>query len=139
MFFDNEAALIEQNESDKHDLECEMALYGYTENETDFFDTKSYERLVIDFIKNKRKYINNFNLPSKTIKFIRDNANKIIVDQTGSLNRKVLYLEDDQRLIYDFTAEYGEITPLPLFNSTFIIKISSSFFMPFPTKYYKLP
>ena len=111
MFFDNEAALIEQNESDKHDLECEMALYGYTENETDFFDTKSYERLVIDFIKNKRKYINNFNLPSKTIKFIRDNANKIIVDQTGSLNRKVLYLEDDQRLIYDFTAEYGEITP----------------------------
>lgn len=111
MFFDNEEYLKQQNESDKQDLKCEMTLYGYVENETSFFDTKSYERLVIDFVKNKTKYINNFNLPPRTIKFIRDEANKIIIDQTESINRKVLYLEEDQRLIYDFTAEYGEITP----------------------------
>ena len=111
MFFDNEEYLKQKNESDKHDLECEMALYGYTENETDFFDTKSYERLVIDFIKNKHRYISNFYLTPRTINFIRKNANKIIIDQTGSLDRKVLYLEEDQRLIYDFTAEFCEITP----------------------------
>lgn len=111
MFFDNEEEIKEQNESDKQDLECEMALYGYTENKTPFFNSKNYERLVIDFIKNKQRYINNFNLSPRTINFIRNEANKIIIDQTGSLNRKVLYLEEDQRLIYDFTAEYGPITP----------------------------
>ena len=111
MFFDNEEDIIKQNESDKEDLEHEMALYGYTENGTTFFDTKNYEKLVIDFIKNRHKYIYNINLPQRTINFIRKNANKIIIDQTGSLDRKVLYLEEDQRLIYDFTAEFGEITP----------------------------
>lgn len=111
MFFDNEEYLKQQNESDKKDLEFEMALYGYTENKTTFFDTKDYERLVIDFIKNKQIYINNFNLSPRTINFIRNEANKIIIDQTGSLNRKVLFLEEDQRLIYDFTAEYGQVTP----------------------------
>ena len=111
MFFDNEAALKAQNEQDQEDLQSEMALYGYIENNTDFFDTKTYERLIIDLIKNKQKYINNFNLPPRTINFIRNEANNIIIDQTGSLNRKVLYLEEDQRLIYDFTAEYGTITP----------------------------
>ncbi len=110
MYFDNEEDIIKQNESDKEDLEHEMALYGYTENETTFFDTKNYEKLVIDFIKNRHKYIYNINLPQKTIKSIREAANKVIIDQTGSLNRKVLYLESDQRLIYDFTAQYGEVT-----------------------------
>ena len=111
MFFDNEEYLRQQNESDQEDLEHEMALYGYVENSTDFFKTKSYERLVIDFIKNKQKYISNTNLQPRTISFLRKAANKIIIDQTGSLNRKVLYLEEDQRLIYDFTAEHGEIIP----------------------------
>lgn len=110
MFFDNEAEIEAQNEQDQEDLQSEMALYGYVENNTDFFDTKSYEKLILDFIKNKQRYISNFNLPPRTINFLREAANKIIIDQTGSLNRKVLYLEEDQRLIYDFTAEHGEIT-----------------------------
>lgn len=111
MFFDNEENIRQQNELDQRSLENEMALYGYTENSTTFFDTKNYERLVLEFIKNKQKYVSNFNLPPRTIDFIRREANKIIIDQTGSLDRKVLYLEEDQRLIYDFTAEHGEITP----------------------------
>ena len=110
MFFDNEAEIEAQNEQDQEDLQREMALYGYVENNTDFFDTKSYEKLILDFIKNKQRYISNFNLPPRTINILREAANKIIIDQTGSLNRKVLYLEEDQRLIYDFTAEHGEIT-----------------------------
>ena len=35
--------------------------------------------------------------------------------------------------IHDWS-EYGEITPLPLFKTTIIIVIASSFFMPFHTK-----
>ena len=110
MFFDNESELKAQNEQDQEDLKSEMALYGYIDNNTDFFDTKNYERLILDFIKNKQKYNSNFKLTPRTIQFIRKEANKIIIDQTGSLNRKVLYLEEDQRLIYDFTAEHGDIT-----------------------------
>lgn len=110
MFFDNESELKAQNEQDQEDLETEMALYGYIDNNTDFFDTKNYERLILDFIKNKQRYMSNFKLPPRTINYLRKEANKLIIDQTGSLNRKVLYLEEDQRLIYDFTAEHGDIT-----------------------------
>lgn len=110
MFFDNEAEIKVQNEQDQEDLKSEMALYGYIENNTDFFETKNYERLILDFIKNKQKYNSNFQLPPRTINYLRKEANKLIIDQTGSLNRKVLYLEEDQRLIYDFTAEHGDIT-----------------------------
>lgn len=110
MFFDNEEDIKEQNEADQEDLEKTMALYGYTENSTPFFETKSYEKLVIDYIRNNQKNKFNLNLPPRTIKFLRDEANRIILDQTGSLDRKVLYLEEDHRLIYDFTAEHGELT-----------------------------
>lgn len=110
MFFDNEEEIFQQNESYKENLEGEMALYGYEEKDTSFFDTKYYERLVIDFMRNKHKYINNFHLQPRTISFLRKSANNIIIDQTGSIDRKVLYLENDQRLIYDFTAEHGKIT-----------------------------
>ena len=110
MYFDNEEAIKTQNENNKKNLELEMASYGYTKCKTNFFYTKSYEKLLKEFIKNKTKKENNYHLTPRTTSFIRKKANKITIDQTGSIDRKVLFLEGDSKLIYDFTAKHGKIT-----------------------------
>ena len=110
MYFDNEEGLTKTNEQRKQNIEMENARYGYTENGSPFYETSEYTRLMTAFIHNKARYIHNFNLPPRTTDFIRKHANSIIIDQTGSLDRRVLYFPDDERLIYDFNAQYGDIT-----------------------------
>lgn len=109
MNFDNEEDIKEENETAENRLNFDMALYGYEEYGSDFFNTKTYEKLLIDFIKNKNLQIYNFGLTPRTTRIIRENANKILISKTDQINRKVLYMPNDERIIYDFTARYGNI------------------------------
>ena len=107
MFFDNEEQVKRTNERINKENINEMALYGATENSTDFFETKEFERLLIDFIRSKHQYIYNFNLPSRTTKIIREQANKALIMQTEDIDRKVLYVDGNMRLVQDFEGEFG--------------------------------
>ncbi len=106
MFFDNEKKIKEENEKTIREMEKEMALTGCNEFDSTFFYTTEYERLVSTFIKSRKVRIYDFELPSRTTKFIRENANKALIMQTGDIDRTVLYLEDNKRIVYDFEGTY---------------------------------
>lgn len=108
MLFDNEEEIIEQNEQNNEDLEKKMALFGYTEYETEYFDTKEFDKLKIEFIKNKTPKIYDYKLMPRKTKFIKDLATKMLLEQIDNIDRKVLYINEDSRAYYDFKAIYEE-------------------------------
>ena len=109
MYFDNDEEIVKQNEEEKNKLIFDMALYGYEEYGTDFFNTKEYEKLLIEMIKNKTIQTNNFDLAPRTTKTIKEQANKLLISKLENVNMKVNYLPNDEKIIYDFIAQYGNL------------------------------
>ena len=110
MAFENEEYVMLQNESDRRKCEKQMALYGYETCETEFFDTKDYEKLIIELIKNKMSMIYDNNLPYRKLKIIKSSANKVIISETKDIDRLVMYIKNPKKLQYKFTAEIGKVT-----------------------------
>lgn len=108
IYFDNEADVCQTNAILTDEIEKDSALYGYTSNETDFFETREHERMFIDFIRSKQQQIYNYGLPLRTTKLIREQANKIIKMQLAGVDTRVLYIEYDAAPIIDFEAETGQ-------------------------------
>ena len=109
MFFDNEANVIEHNARETEKREKLMALYGHSECENAFFDTKAYEQLLLTMTKNRQPRFYNFGLVPRSTKLIRSTANQFITSKTQGINTKIPYLDNQERVIYDFISEYGEI------------------------------
>lgn len=109
MAFKNDEYIMLQNESDNRNIERQMALYGYETIGTDFFNTKEYERLIIELIKDKTQMEYNDNLPYRKLKLIKENAKRILIDQTKDINRLVPYMAHPSTEEYKFTAKYGEV------------------------------
>lgn len=109
MFFDNEENIRVRNERQIRARNNIMAFYGYTECENAFFDTKAYEQLLLTMTKNRQPRIYNFGLIPRSTKLIRSTANQFITSKTQGINTKIPYLDNPERVIYDFISEYGEI------------------------------
>lgn len=108
MFFDNEEKVKKTNEKIKRENMDEMYAYGYKENKSTFLNTPEYDKLLLEFIKNKNLFIYNFDLPSRTTKVIRKNANKGLLMQIGDIDRNVLYNGNCKKLVYDFEGKTGQ-------------------------------
>jgi len=108
MAFTNDEYIMLQNESDFRNIERKMALYGYETYGTDFFNTKEYEELIIEFIKDKTKEEYNDNLSYRKLKLIKENAKNILIAQTKDINRLVPFISNPSKKEYKFTAKYGE-------------------------------
>ncbi|MBQ9011880.1 MAG: hypothetical protein IJ093_04450 [Bacilli bacterium] len=109
MLFDNERKIKSENEKAEHEIEITSALYGYAGHESAFFETKAYEKLLMEFLKSKQSRIYNFGLPALPIKLIRENANKFLVSKTEGIDRRVLYLPNDESILYEFALNHGEL------------------------------
>ena len=109
MFFDNEERIKNINNERNKYIEEAMELYGHKTCDSSFLNTDDYQNLNLDFVKNNKLIVRNFDLKPRSTKFIRSQANKILVNQTGSLDRKLLYISDDEKVVYDYIAKYGEV------------------------------
>ena len=97
------------NEDRFFEVEKLMALYGHEECSKNFVGTKEFEKLSIELIKNPMKYRYSFNLEPLTTRYMKDKANKILLEQIGNIDRRIPYMEENNDAwYYDFTAQFGQ-------------------------------
>ena len=72
----------------------DSAFYGCSERDFSFVNTKEYEDLAIEMIKNKAPYDSQIELPYQSNEEIQENANKVFLQQIGDIDQQVLYLEN---------------------------------------------
>lgn len=105
-FYDNEESVIMENEKTDNEKNFYMAYYDFKEYETDFFESKEYEKLYIDLYKNKNFYIYNYGLKPKSIKLIKDKAYEFIISKTATIDRKIPYIKsNDSVFIQEFLTD----------------------------------
>ena len=85
-------------------------LYGFEEFNDDFLKTEDYKKLLIDFIMNKSKFVDDYNLPDRSSSHIKKEAQKQIISFFGDMDRTIPMVQDNSNLLADFYAEFKEIT-----------------------------
>lgn len=110
MYFDNEERIVQENERRSENIERNMALSDSQTFDISFFDSKEYERLLLEMAKSKKITEHNPDLKLASRNEIVSAGREFISKVTENINTKMPYInvEANDHTIQDFAYETGD-------------------------------